>query len=365
MIETGLAAAFGFIAALFLLLLIAPAIARRISEITWRHAIRVLPQSSEEIAAERDYLRGLNAIDMRKLEIKFEAVAESERLLRIGKVGLDDKIVVLANEKLDLKSEIGGLQAERSQLSQQLNQAVETNALLSTEAADRDVRLTSLGSDFAKLRNDHLRLNSALAKFEEAQTLGEQKLDLMSNVAAVLRSKLSTAESELRIAQTAGRRFESDLKLATRKILSLESKLERNIRLIAETEEKLNRRETELSRLKGEAKQVNIVTAKAVSELPLLKPKTFKSAPLTISPQENSRPLAAKIDQLRPALRVAKTATPAEKARLKKDMMELAALVTKEAASQHPSIQSKIDGLLPDSSPLGDEILRAFNKAQA
>lgn len=365
MIETGLVAAFGFVAALFLVLLIAPSVARRISEITWRHAIRVLPQSSEEIAAERDHLRGLNAIDMRKLEIKFEAVAENERLLRIGKVGLDDKIVVLTNEKSELKAEIASLQTERSQLSQRLDHAVESNALLSTEAADRDVRLTSLGSDFAKLRNDHLRLNSAVAKFEEAQTLGEQKLDLMRNEAAALRSKLATAESELRIAQTAGRRFENDLKLASRKIISIEGKLERSVRIVAEAEEKLNRREAELSRLKSEAKQISPATAKLVSQAATVKPEAVVVTPPIINNPAKPSQLVEQVNRLRPALRLAKTATSAEKTRLKNEMMGLAALVTKEAALDHPSIQSKIDALQADSSPLGDEILKAVRVAQA
>ncbi|MGL4404807.1 MAG: hypothetical protein ACRCT6_03545, partial [Notoacmeibacter sp.] len=248
--QTGLAVAFGFFAALFLVLLIAPAVARRISELTWRQATRVLPQSSEEIAAGRDHIRGLNAIDLRKLEMKLEAVSEKERVLRVGKQAFEDQISKLTEDAAQLKNELATLQIESNELSRNLQTATNSNALMATEIADRDVRLVGLGTDFTKMRSDHQRLTNAFASLEEARQLSDQKLELIRNEAATLRNKLISAESELRIARNESRRHDNDAKLANRKVLTLETKLERSIRSVAEIEEKLDRREAELKRLK-------------------------------------------------------------------------------------------------------------------
>ena len=247
-LQTGLAAAFGFSAALFVVLLFAPAIARRVSELTWRQAIRVLPQSSEEIAAARDHLRGQNAIQLRQLEMKMETIAEKERQLRIGKQAFEDRITGLLNEGDQLKSTITRLESEGAKLNNALNSAAEKNALLSTENADRDVRLASLSADFANLRNDHARQVAAFGLLQEAHRQLEQQLQSARADSANLRSKVFAAESEMRMARTEAKRHEGDAKLAARKITALESKLERSIKIAAEAEEKLERREAELKR---------------------------------------------------------------------------------------------------------------------
>ena len=357
MLQTGLAAAFGFSAALFVVLLFAPAIARRVSELTWRQAIRVLPQSSEEIAAARDHLRGQNAIEMRQLEMKMEKVAERERQLRIGKQGFEDRISALIIERQNQNSKIEELASESAILSRDLNIALQNNALLTTENADRDVRLASLSADFANLRNDHTRQVAAFGLMQEANLQLDQRLDALRSEASALRSKVSAAESEMRMARTEAKRHEGDAKLTNRKVAALEGKLERSIKLIAETEEKLERREAELKRLKDQTK----ATPMAV---PLSNP-TKNTAPLkpvsAVDALVKSGEIVSKIATLRPALRAAKSANAVERARLKDEMVELAGRVTAEAALQSTLLKSKIVQLKPGSA-LANAILK-HNKA--
>ncbi len=375
MLQTGLAAVFGFFAALFLVLLLAPAIARRVSELTWRQATRVLPQSSEEIAAGRDHLRGQNALDMRKLEMKMEAVAEKERQLRIGKQAFEDQIVDLRNSAEELNIRIAGLEANKAQLIRELNSSVQTNAMLTTENADRDVRFTTLSSEYSNLRGDHARQVSAFALMQEAHNQIEQRFDMARTEASALRSKVSAAESELRIARSEAKRHEGDAKLASRKIIALEAKLERSIRSMAEAEERLERREAELKRLKEQtrqgaasipavaAKTATMKTYQATAQMPSqVAVQVAAQAPVPVqTATAKSDLIVAQISELRPALRTANTASVVEKSRLKTEMMELAGRVTAEAAMQNPSIMTKVAQLKPGSA-LANAILK-HNKA--
>ena len=358
MLETGLAAAFGFCAALFLVLLLAPAVARRVSELTWRQATRVLPQSSEEIAAARDHLRGQNAIEMRQLEMKMEAVAEKERQLRVGKHGYEIQISELKNDAKQLTETISTLTSQSAKISGDLNAAIETNAMLSTENADRDIRLAAISTEFSQLRSDNTRLSAAFALMDEAHKQVSQRLETTRNEASVLRSKLSTAESEARIARTEAKRHENDVKLANRKIIALEGKLERSIRLMAEAEEKLERKEAELKRNKEMARPSGLTaTAQALA------PKASTQRPQTLqalhpNTMQKSEIIVGQIKLLRPELRLAARANSDEQHRLQNEMMDLAGRITAEAAIDSPGLKAKIAQLHHDGTALSDAILR-------
>ena len=366
MLQTGLAAAFGFCAALFLVLLLAPAIARRVSELTWRQATRVLPQSSEEIAAARDHLRGQNAVEMRQLEMKMEAVAEKERQLSIGKQSFEDRISSLSAQTEQLNGSITKLEGANLKLSNQLSAAAQTNALLSTENADRDVRLATLSSEFSLLRNDHVRQVAAFGLMEEAHNQMQSRFETTRNEASTLRTKVSTAESELRMARTDAKRHEGDAKLANRKITALEGKLERSIRLMAEAEEKLERREAELKRYKEQGRSVTAHGVAVKQSAPAAIAVISRVPEFVVVSKEipKQSAIVAKIAELRPALRAAKTANLIEKSRLKVEMMDVAGHVTAEAALHSPELRAKIAQLRPGESALADAILK-HNKVAA
>ncbi len=358
MLETGLAAAFGFFAAFFLALFLAPAIARRISDLTWRQATRVLPQSSEEIAAARDHLRGQNAIEMRQLEMKMEAVAEKERLLRIGKQAGNDQIASLQSQSQMLTGLNSKLELESARLLSALNEATEQNALLATDNADRDIKIANIGAEFTRLRNDHARQVAAFGLMDEAHKQASQRLENMSNEASLLRSKLSSSESQLRITRSESKRYENDIKLANRKISALEAKLERSIRFMAEAEEKLEQRETELKRYKDQAKPgaLKLVVRPLAQKLTTPRPQNLQALPKDVD--QKSELIVSTIKILRPALRLAARANQQEQSRIKADMMDLAGRITAEAATQNASLRAKIAQLQPDGSALADAILK-------
>ena len=388
-LQTALAAAFGFCAALFTVLLLAPAVARRISALTWRQATRVLPQSSEEIAASRDHLRGQNAIQMRQLEMKMEAVAESERLLRIGQQGFSDRISKLTNENTTHLAAIARFQIDTADLTRALQDAKLQNAELSTENADRDIRLASLSAEISTGRSAFARQSSAFAHLQDAQERMVQQLETTRNELAGLRSKLLQSDQEARSARTEAKRHEADVKLANRKILALEGKLERSIRLMAEAEEKLERRDAELKRAKekdrsksDEAPPLPNTPASTVvkpaattpsAALPTVieqGPQIDEVTPNSFPPDSHQPPntmigsaeITAKIAALRPALRQANHGDTSEKLRLKSEIMDLAGRVTAEAAAQNPQLAAKIGQLLPGST-LADAILKNHNRA--
>jgi chromosome segregation ATPase len=369
-LQTGLAAAFGFFAAMFLVLLLAPTIARRISELTWRQAIRVLPQSSEEIAASRDHLRGQSAIEIRQLEMKMEAIAEKERLLQIGKQAFEDRIASLTGSLEQSNASITKLETIGAGLTRDLDNAVQNNAMLTTENADRDVRLAAISTELAQWRNDYARQTTALNLTKQALHEAEQQSELVRKEASALRSRVSVADSELRMARTEAKRHEGDTKLANRKNAALEGKLERSIRLMAEAEEKLVRREAELKRLKETGRPAGAAlpsaqaafSPKAVPALLTVKPVVV--AEIAAKSDAVSDSIVTQIAALRQSIRVATPANVVKNSAVKAEMMDLAGRITSEAATQNPVLKAKIAQLKPEGSALAVAILKHSKAAE-
>ncbi|MCU0830297.1 MAG: hypothetical protein MUC58_02055 [Rhizobiaceae bacterium] len=225
MLTTILAMALGFSAALFLVLLVAPAVAGRVSDLTWRQAERVLPQSMEEIAAERDRMRGEFAVATRKLEMQLEDVTLRHNADRVQLVRKDDRIAVLDADVAQLKSDLAGRDASIDALRATLREAEENQLALRTQIADLSVRLSSeeaavesLTAQKAALEAERARLGAELAALD-----AKSKRTLDANGA--LREKLDTTDrlyratrADLKLAETQNKQF-------LRKLDGLEAKL--------------------------------------------------------------------------------------------------------------------------------------------
>ena len=87
MLESGLFFTLGFLVAILLTLMIAPAIWRRAVSLTRKNIENSIPLTVNEIQAEKDQLRAEFAMNTRRLEVNMEEIKEqsAEQLIEINR----------------------------------------------------------------------------------------------------------------------------------------------------------------------------------------------------------------------------------------------------------------------------------------
>ncbi len=110
LVQIVLYAGIGFFLALFLGVLVYPAFRNRTVRLTERRLMAELPQSMEEIRADRDSVRAEYALSMRQLEIKMEKLEEeavARKLLLENREGEIRTLRTDIRQKQDIISELG------------------------------------------------------------------------------------------------------------------------------------------------------------------------------------------------------------------------------------------------------------------
>jgi chromosome segregation ATPase len=390
------AAALGFGLALFLVLLIAPFIARRISALTWGNALRVLPQSSEEIAAARDHLRGIHAMDMRKLEMKLEKTSDTLSQLRIERVGFEDQIAEKKAVGEKLADELGQVSAALLDSQGKAAQAQEELTLIRTELAAKSLAINAL-EDANEASSKELAKSAAALKGEtERVQAAEKRLETLRSDLLQMRARFTQFEGEARTSRSEAKRLDQDLRLATRKITTLEARNERLTAQLAEAEERATRREAEFKRLKdarGTGPNISAVAqanvkptsapradvaasiskpspaidasaegavaiAKAKDTRPATEPLSEKVTPARTALSEKQL-ILQQLEALKPALIAAPNGSQRDLANTKSAMMDIAARVVVHEAAKRPDLAKQLDTLPSSGSELALAIKRA------
>jgi chromosome segregation ATPase len=250
-----LAIALGFFAALFIVLLVAPAVARRVSDLTWRQAERVLPQSVEEIAAERDRLRGEFAVATRNIELKLENITARHNTDRVQLVLKEDRIAALDGEILGLKVELASRDAMIEAQRQAALAAEEAQLALRTELADVSVRLNSEQSASQALAAQKASVEAERDHAQADLQALTAKANRVAETNAALREKLESSDrqqrairADLRLAETQNRQF-------SRKLEALEQRLGKALADNADAEMRAQRTRKTVSKPPAAANQ--------------------------------------------------------------------------------------------------------------
>ena len=113
----------GVLTAGLLALAALPAIWRRAVRLSTARLSRLVPLSSDEIAAERDHIRAAHAVELRRTEQKLERVDAARAALLSEEGRLTTRIVALEQEGRLARERIGILEAEAKDLRRDLNEA--------------------------------------------------------------------------------------------------------------------------------------------------------------------------------------------------------------------------------------------------
>ncbi|MCO5732062.1 hypothetical protein [Rhizobium sp. SSA_523] len=257
MIEFALLFGLGFLSATLIVMVMAPAVHRRVVRYTENRLKATMPISPSEVRAQRDLARAVYAAE--NARTKQELITERDRA-----VAMQIRFDKLASETTDLHAANHDLQMQVDDMS--------------TEAADLRSRLRREEGFILQLKQSLALVETTLeAKNAETEALQARIGRLLSDVDA-LKVELATRDAEL--ASVSGRTetlreerqmLRTDVKLLTARAKNAEAQLQEEKRRLARLDEKLirevaakadllarlERREEQLSRLQGREKAVS------------------------------------------------------------------------------------------------------------
>ena len=324
MFELVLAVIFGFALALFVVLLAAPVVSRRIIALTWRQAETALPMTMDEIAADRDRLRADHAILARRIEMDLEKRDEQLRLERLSTAKQRDKIETLQGdiEKLqainaDLDQKLELAKKEQADLNAMLGVSQETIDETASELAEAKALIVTL-----KRNNEHLKIESSNADIErvaletQIDQLRLSRTDLSDRAKALReqvteqRSRAKIAESEAKTATQKFNALDKSFQKLTAGFTDLEERFERNQRMSQPNDDKV-----------GAQKTMHVKTVQMQAK------PTMRAKP-------NAAPLkdpVARFEALKPRIEKVQNAGPKARESLRAELFDITALLVADA----------------------------------
>lgn len=250
MIRLVLYFALGFLTAVFLAVLVAPAFWRRAVMLTRRRIEASVPLTTDEIRAERDGLRAQHAVEVRKLELELKA-ANERALAHATKHARGRKdIKSAADERETVKSELSGRENELREAREELRKRQSRIDALAAALEKTEALLNSQRESFDKLGK----------QFEEASmSSSARQIELVARETEITRlvSDISTLKGQRRSTDRVTRDADSRVKVAEngveierRRADELNKKLLQLLATLSDRDEKLERREREIMRLR-------------------------------------------------------------------------------------------------------------------
>lgn len=347
MVQSVLFFVLGFLCAVFLVSLVAPAIWRRAVFLTRRRLEASLPLTQAEIQADKDRVRAEYAMTTRRLEITVKHLQEkvAEQLVEIGRG--HEALKGLEIEKKDKNQALSDLQAKNAELRQR----EEDLHRLSEKHAQTERALEKRALELQKLEQMYDDASFSSSNRQIELVARESELEKLASDIAMLKGQRKEADRRNQEVASESKAAREALKAEKRKTAELDKKVERLLATLADREEKLDRREKELARMRERSKEttgangIALLTAgadaksddvdKAIAKLEGDRERL--EARLTALARENKR---LKTDLAASGTAMAQSAgDPRPGAGLREQMNELAAQVV--------NLTMKLDG--PDS----------------
>lgn len=347
MVQSVLFFVLGFLCAVFLVSLIAPAVWRRAVVLTRRRLEASLPLTPAEIQADKDRVRAEYAMTTRRLEITVKNLQEkvAEQMVEIGRGR--EALKGLAVETKDKNQALSDLQAKNAELRQR----EEELHRLSEKLAQTERALEKRALELQKLEQMYDDASFSSSNRQIELVARESELEKLASDIALLKGQRREADRRNQEIASESKAAREALKVEKKKTAELEKKVERLLATLADREEKLDRREKDLARMRERSKQ--IAAANGVARLAAGSDGTNDDVDKAIAKLEGDRErlearlaaLARENKRLKTDLAASGTAMPESAgdarsgAGLREQMNELAAEVV--------NLTMKLDG--PDS----------------
>ncbi|MBZ9813877.1 hypothetical protein [Mesorhizobium sp. CA7] len=251
MVQSVLFFVLGFLCAVFLASLVAPAVWRRAVVLTRRRLEASLPLTPAEIQADKDRVRAEYAMTTRRLEITVKNLQEkvAEQLVEIGRA--NEALKGLAVERKDKNQALSDLQAKNAELRQreeELHRLAEKHAQTERALEKRALELQKLEQMY-----DDASFSSSNRQIELVAR--ESELEKLASDIALLKGQRREADRRNQEVASESKAAREALKAEKKKTAELDKKVGRLLATLADREEKLDRREKDLARMRERSKE--------------------------------------------------------------------------------------------------------------
>jgi chromosome segregation ATPase len=241
----------GFLSAVFLAVLVAPAIWRRAVAFTQRRIEATLPLSLNEIQAGKDAVRAEYAMEVRKLEVTTKALRE-----RLAAQSLDvdrarDEIRRFAGERDEKLAMIAELEARQGALRAEIVRGEKETIRLGEAISERDRLIDERAREIDKLgaMYDEASFNASNRQIE--MVAQEANLEKLADELEAARQDQARLQALLETADARTDELDKALRSEKRRIVTLERNVEKLTASLSDRDEKLERRERDLERLRA------------------------------------------------------------------------------------------------------------------
>ncbi|TPI36289.1 hypothetical protein FJW07_21835 [Mesorhizobium sp. B3-1-9] len=251
MVQSVLFFVLGFLCAVFLVSLVAPAVWRRAVVLTRRRLEASLPLTPAEIQADKDRVRAEYAMTTRRLEITVKNLQEkaAEQLVEIGRGR--EALKGLAVERKDKNQALSDLQAKNAELRQR----EEDLHRLSEKHVQTERALEKRALELQKLEQMYDDASFSSSNRQIELVARESELEKLASDIALLKGQRKEADRRNQEIALESKAAREALKAEKKKTAELDKKVERLLATLADREEKLDRREKDLARMRERSKE--------------------------------------------------------------------------------------------------------------
>jgi len=251
LIEYLLIFALGFFAAVLIVLVVSPAIHRRIVTLTERRVRATAALGVSELRAEKDAARAVYAMENRRLSTEIRG--QRERLGKLGaeREGLRSSLAELRGTKIDLERRIEGLAAEAGELRSAMREAEERLAATRAEVATLETAELASGHRIVELSERIEKLTGDIESDKIDLATGQTQIETLKSQIGMLRDERKKLRDDVREATDTAHDLRNRLELEESRTAALDSRLAESIARLSDRDGALERRAGEMERLQA------------------------------------------------------------------------------------------------------------------
>ncbi|NRP69882.1 Chromosome partition protein Smc [Ensifer psoraleae] len=257
MIEFALLFSLGFLTAIVIGLMAAPAIQRRIVRFAEDRLKATMPLSPQEVRAQKDAARAAYAAENAKAQQALRRERDKSVTLMLQSENTLREARKLAGEKADLQAQLADMNVEAAdmrstirQLEQRIERMKSTSETSEKHNGAKDDTIRKLNGQMEKQAADidNLRIDLAAR---------ETEIEHLKSRVATLRDEREALRGELKAENARAREMELRLGRNETRIRQLETTVAREAATNADRENALTRRADEIEKLKARVKELN------------------------------------------------------------------------------------------------------------
>lgn len=249
MIEYLLIFALGFFAAMLLVLIVSPAVRRRIVTLTERRVRATAALGAAELRAEKDAARAVYAMENRRLSTELRGERGRRGVLLTEREALTTSLASLRGANIDLDRRIEDMTNETGELRSTIREA--EARLAATKAEVATLETANLASDrrTADLSDRIERLTGDIESYKIDLATGETQIETLKSHVGVLRDERKKLRDEVKEATNAANDLRNRLEREESRSAALDAKLAESIASLSDRDGALERRASEVERL--------------------------------------------------------------------------------------------------------------------